>query len=109
MIKQKELIEKMQTISEEYLGWDNVINRVSTNFESVYRDEIGYYEEYFVKAEYKDKKVYFIKREYYFNQKKAYTRYFRTDENKVMLDTFEDIEWFENGDFHRDYGWNDLD
>ena len=107
-VRENEVIKNMEVLKEEYLGWINIEKRVSTNFEGVDNQVLGYREDYFVTAEYNGKTVYFLKFEEFFDNKKTKTFYMRADKNQNIMPLQGEDEWLENDELYNDNVWYDL-
>ena len=107
-VRENEVIKNMEVLKEEYLGWINIEKRISTNFEGVDKQVLGYKENYFVTAEYNGKTVYFLKFEEFFDNKKTRTFYMRADKNQNIMPSQGEDEWVEDGKIYNDEVWYDL-
>lgn len=85
MITNDEILKGMKILKEEYSGWDNVESRHHID-NGVFSTQKGYREVYFITGVFKEKEVYFIKYEYFFDNKKDKTVFLRTYKNKKLME-----------------------
>lgn len=85
MVTNNEILKKMKLLKEEHLGWDNVESRYHID-NGVFSTKRGYREAYFITGMFKEKEVYFLKYEYFFENQKDKTIFLRTDENKKIME-----------------------